>query len=212
MANKKTTILVVDDYAVVRDGIRLMLSTVQGLEVTGEAANSQEALRLMMEHDYDVAIIDIGLPDKNGLELLKRMMHEKPHTAVLIFSMYAEEIYGIRALKLGASGFLSKNSDVATVVRAVVKVAAGGKFVSPEISDKLVNAFRGEKMSQQDTLTNRELEVLRMLAIGEPLIAIANALHLSANTITTYRTRILGKTGMKNNVQLARYAAENNLL
>lgn len=212
MEYKKTSILLVDDHAVVRDGIRLMLSTVQGLEVKGEAANSQEALRLMLEHDYDVAIIDIGLPDKNGLELLKRIMHEKSHMAVLIFSMYAEEIYGIRALKLGASGFLSKNSDVATVVRAVVKVAAGGKFVSPEISDKLVNAFRGEKMSQQDTLTNRELEVLRMLAIGEPLIAIANALHLSANTITTYRTRILEKTGMKNNVQLARYAAENNLL
>lgn len=212
MTEKKTSILLVDDHEVVRNGIRLMLSTTNGLVVTGEASNSQEALRLVREQDFDVAIVDLGLPDKTGLELLKRMLAEKPHIAVLIFSMYAEEIYGIRAFKLGASGFLSKNSDVETVVEAVNKVASGGKFISAAMSDKLVKVFRGEKPVQHDTLTNRELEVLRMLAAGEPLIKIAANLNLSASTITTYRSRILVKTGLKNNVQLARYAADCNLV
>ncbi|MET3107604.1 DNA-binding NarL/FixJ family response regulator [Oxalobacteraceae bacterium GrIS 2.11] len=212
MTEKKTSILLVDDHEVVRNGIRLMLSTTSGLVVTGEASNSQEALRLIREQDFDVAIVDLGLPDKTGLELLKRMLAEKPRIAVLIFSMYAEEIYGIRAFKLGASGFLSKNSDVETVVEAVNKVATGGKFISAAMSDKLVKVFRGEKPVQHDTLTNRELEVLRMLAAGEPLIKIAANLNLSASTITTYRSRILVKTGLKNNVQLARYAADCNLV
>jgi DNA-binding NarL/FixJ family response regulator len=212
MAEKKTSILLVDDHEVVRNGIRLMLSTVPGLDVTGEASNAQEAIQLVREQDFDVAIVDLGLPDKTGLDLLKRMLSEKPQIAVLIFSMYAEDIYGIRAFKLGAAGFLSKNSDVSTVVEAVTKIAAGDKFISPAMSNKLVKIFRGEKNSQHDLLTNRELEVLRMLACGEPLIKIAAALNLSASTITTYRTRILEKTGLKNNVQLARYAADYNLL
>lgn len=212
MTDKKTSILLVDDHEVVRNGIRLMLSTVPELEVSAEASNSQEALRLIREQDFDVAIVDLGLPDKSGLELLKRMLSEKPHIAVLIFSMYAEDIYGIRAFKLGASGFLSKNSDMVTVVDAVTKVATGRKFISPAMSDKLVQVFRGEKPLHRDLLTNRELEVLRMLAIGEPLNKIATTLNLSASTITTYRARILEKTGLKNNVQLAHYAEEYNLL
>jgi DNA-binding NarL/FixJ family response regulator len=212
MTEKKTSILIVDDHEVVRNGIRLMLSTAPSLEVTGEASSAQEALQLIQEQHFDVAIVDLGLPDKTGLELLKRMTIEKPQIAVLIFSMYAENIYGIRAFKLGACGFLSKNSDVTTVVDAVTKVASGGKFISADLSDKMVKVFRGEKSVQHDQLTNRELEVLRLLATGEPLIKIAASLNLSASTITTYRTRILEKTGLKNNVQLAHYAADYNLL
>jgi len=212
MSEKKISVLLVDDHIVVRNGIRLMFNSAPEIEVTGEASNSQEAMQLLRNQDFDVALVDIGLPDKNGLDLLKRIISEKPQTAVLIFSMYAEEIYGIRALKLGAAGFLSKNSDVSTVVKAVLKVATGGKFVSPAMSDKLVDAFRGDRQGQHEVLTNRELEVLRLLATGEPLISIANTLHLSASTITTYRTRILEKTGLKNNVQLSRYAEENDLL
>jgi DNA-binding NarL/FixJ family response regulator len=212
MTEKKTSILLVDDHEVVRSGIRLMLSTVPGLVVTGEASKAQEAIQLIREQDFDVALVDLGLPDKTGLDLLKRIQSEKPNIAVLVFSMYAEDIYGIRAFKLGAAGFLSKNSDMSTIIDAITKVAAGGKFISPTMSDKLVKVFRGGKIVQHDMLTNRELEVLRMLAMGEPLISIAANLNLSASTITTYRTRILEKTGLKNNVQLARYATDNNLL
>jgi len=212
MTEKKISLLLVDDHEVVRNGIRLMLSTVSGIEVTGEASNSREAMNLIRQQDFDVALVDLGLPDKSGLELLKRMLSEKPEIAVLIFSMYEEEIYGIRAIKLGASGFLSKNSDLSTVVQAVNKVAGGGKFISPAMSEKLVNVFRGEKSRQHEMLTNRELEVLRMLATGQPLTSIATTLNLSASTVTTYRSRIMDKTGLKNNVQLARYATENKLI
>lgn len=212
MIDKKTSILLVDDHVVVRNGIRLMLSTVPSLEVTAEASNAAEAIQLVRERPFDVAILDLGLPDKTGLDLLKRILSERPQIAILIYSMYGEEVYGIRAFKLGAAGFLSKNSDVATLIAAVTKVAAGGKFISTEISDKLVKIFRGEQTMHHDVLTNRELEVLRMLAAGEPLIKIAGILNLSASTITTYRTRIMEKTGLKNNVQLARYAADFNLL
>lgn len=212
MTDIRTSILIVDDHEVVRNGIRLMLSTAPSLQVTGEASSALEAMHLIRDQHFDVAIVDLGLPDKTGLELLKRMTVEKPRMAVLIFSMYAESIYGIRAFKLGASGFLSKNSDVATVVDAVTKVASGGKFISADLSDKMVKVFRGEKSVQHDQLTNRELEVLRLLATGEPLIKIAASLNLSASTITTYRTRILEKTGLKNNVQLAHYASDYNLL
>jgi DNA-binding NarL/FixJ family response regulator len=212
MTEQKISLLLVDDHEVVRNGIRLMLAGDARIEVTGEASTAREALNLIREQEFDVALVDLGLPDKPGLDLIKRMLSEKPQIAVLIFSMYEEEIYGIRAIKLGASGFLSKNSDVATVIGAINKVAAGGKFVSAAMSEALINVFRGEKTHQHDLLTNRELEVLRMLAAGEALTAIASTLNLSASTITTYRARILEKTGLKNNVQLARYAADHHLI
>jgi len=211
MTEKKISLLIVDDHEIVRNGIRLMLGSVPEIEVTGEAGTAKAAIDLVRHSKFDVALLDLGLPDKPGLELLKRILSEQPKMAVLIFSMYEESIYGVRAFKLGAAGFLSKNSDIKTIVDAITKVASGGKFVSATMSDRLAGIFCGEKNPQHDLLTNRELEVLCLLAKGEPLTAIAAALNLSASTITTYRSRILEKTGLKNNVQLARYAADNNL-
>lgn len=212
MDDKKIRVLLVDDHAVVRDGIRLMLGTVDEIEVTGEAENARDALRLVLEQDFDVALVDIGLRGQNGLELLKRLRKEKPKLAVLILSMYAEEVYAVRALKLGAAGFLSKNSNVPTVVAAVRKVAAGGKHVSPALMEKLAGILSGDNMGPYAVLSDRELEVLRLLAMGESMVHIAETLHLSPHTVTTYRARLLEKTGMKNNVLLARYAMENGLL
>lgn len=212
MADKKIRVLLVDDHAVVRNGIRLMLSTVDDIEVTGEAENAQDALRLVREQDFDVALVDIALPGKNGLELLKLLRNEKPKLAVLILSMYAEDIYAVRALKHGAAGYLTKNSQVATMVAAVRKVAAGGKHVSPALMEKLAGMLSGGNMAPHETLSDRELEVLRLLAVGESLVHIAETLHLSPSTVTTYRARILDKTGMKGNAQLTRYAMENGLL
>jgi len=212
MADGKIKVLLVDDHAVVRDGIRLVLSTADDIEVTGEAENAQDTIRLVREQKFDVALIDIGLPGKNGLELLKQLRSENSDLAVLILSMYAEDVYAVRALKLGASGFLSKNSTAAIVVAAVRKVAAGGKYISPATVENLVGLLGGGTASPYESLSNRELEILRLLAKGESVTQIAETLHLSPSTVTTYRSRVLEKTGTKNNVQLLRYATENGLV
>lgn len=212
MSKQNIRVLLVDDHAVVIDGIRLMLRSVPQIEVTGTAATAAEALELVRKQDFEVALVDIGLPDKNGLELLKRLRIEKPQLAVLILSMFAEDIYALRALKLGACGFLSKNSGVAMVLDAVQKVAAGGKYISPAMVDIIAASLSSRQAGRHEDLSNRELDVLRMLAVGDSVNVIANMLHLSPSTVSSYRSRILGKTGMKNNVQLARYATENGLL
>jgi DNA-binding NarL/FixJ family response regulator len=212
MSKQNIRVLLVDDHAVVIDGIRLMLRSVPQIEVTGTAATAAEALDLVRKQDFEVALVDIGLPDKNGLELLKRLRIEKPQLAVLILSMFAEDIYALRALKLGACGFLSKNSGLPLVLDAVQKVAAGGKYISPAMVDIIAALLSSRHAGRHEDLSNRELDVLRMLAVGESVHVIASTLHLSPSTVSSYRSRILGKTGMKNNVQLARYATENGLL
>ena len=173
MTDKKIRVLLVDDHAVVRNGIRLMLSTVADIEVTGEAESTQDAMRLVREQEFDIALVDIALPGKNGLELLKLLHNEQPKLAVLILSMYAEDIYAVRALKHGAAGYLTKNSQVATMVAAVRKVAAGGKYLSPALMEKLAGMLSGGNMVPHEGLSDRELEVLRLLATGESLVHIA---------------------------------------
>lgn len=212
MGDKTIRVLLVDDHAVVRDGMRLVLGTAEEIEVTGEAENASDAMQLVREQEFEVALIDIGLPGKNGLDLLKQLRHEKPDLAVLILSMYAEDIYAVRALKLGAAGFLSKSCRAAIVVAAVRKVAAGGKYISPAMAENLAGLLGGGHSTTHEILSNRELEILRLLAKGESLAQIAETLHLSPSTVTTYRSRVLEKTGAKNNVQLVRYATENGLV
>lgn len=212
MPNKKIRILLVDDHTVVRNGVRLMLSSESDIVVEGEAANSQDALHLVRERDFDVALVDIAMPGKNGLELLRLLRAEKPKLAVLILSTYSEEVYAVRALKLGAAGYLTKDSPAAALVAAVRKAASGGKYLSPALAEKIAGMIGGSDMSSHEALSNRELEVLKMIAAGDSLVKIADALHLSPNTVTTYRTRILEKMGMANNAELTRYAIENGLL
>jgi DNA-binding NarL/FixJ family response regulator len=205
-------VLLIDDHAVVRDGMRLMLSSASDIEVVGEAETAQEGLRIVGEQHFDVVLVDINLPDKSGLELLKLLREKRPALAVLILSMYAEEIYAVRALKHGAAGYLTKSCTAAMVVAAVRKVAAGGKYVSAAMADKLAGMIGGGSICSHEVLSDRELEVLRLVAIGESLVRIAEALHLSPSTVTTYRARILEKMGMKSNAELTRYAFENGLL
>ena len=212
MRNGKIRVLLVDDHALVRDGVRLMLGTSDDIEVAAEAENAQQALMLVERQDFDVALVDLALPGTNGLELLKRLRAQKPKLAVLILSMYAEDIYAVRALKHGAAGYLTKNSPVATVVAAVRKVAAGGKHVNPVLLDKLANEVGGGKKTRHEALSERELDVLRLIASGQSLVQIADTLNLSPKTITTYRARILEKVGVSSNAELARYALENGLL
>jgi DNA-binding NarL/FixJ family response regulator len=213
MQNKPIRVLLVDDHAIVRKGVRLMLSSEEDISVEGEAGTAQEALRLAREREFDVALLDIAMPDKSGLDLLKLLRAEKPKLAVLMLSTYSEDIYAMRALKLGAAGYLAKDSDDITLIAAVRKAAAGGKYVSSNVMDKLTSMFGGGvAAASHETLSNRELEVLKLIAAGESQVAIAGKLHLSPSTVTTYRTRILEKTGLTSNAELTRYAMENGLL
>lgn len=212
MSDKSIRVLLVDDHSIIRNGVRRMLETVNDIDVTGEAETAQDAMSLVRENDFDVALIDIGLPDKNGLQLLKLIRAEKPELAVLMLSMHSIDAYALRAMKHGAAGYLTKDIAAATLVAAVRKVAAGGKHISPELAEKLADALGGGETASHEALSDRELEVLKLLAAGEKLVRIAEILHLSPSTVTTYRARILEKTGMDSNAKLARYALEHGLL
>lgn len=212
MAAELIKILLVDDHTVVRNGVRLMLSAASEIRVAGEAASAPEALQLVEGERFDVALVDIALPGKNGLDLLKSLRATRPELAVLMLSTYSEEIYALRALKLGAAGYLTKDSPTATLIEAVRKVAAGGKYVSPSLAEKFASMIAGKHTASHEGLSNRELEVLKLLARGESLISIGEMLHLSPKTVTTYRTRILEKMGIGSNAELTRYAIENGLL
>ncbi|QAU35999.1 response regulator transcription factor [Janthinobacterium sp. 17J80-10] len=212
MNDNAIKVLLVDDHTVARNGVRLMLSEAHDIEVTSEAESAEEAARLVRTQAYDVALLDIALPGKNGLDLLKQLRMDKPKMAVLILSMYSEEVYAIRALKLGASGYLTKNNPSAPLIAAVRKVAAGGKYISPGLVDKLADMVDSESRMPHEILSDRELEILKLIASGESLVTIGLMLHLSPKTITTYRTRILEKMDLTSNADLARYARANDLL
>lgn len=212
MGINQISVLLVDDHAIVRNGVRLMLSSEDDISIDGEAGTAQEALRLARERDFSVALVDIAMPGANGLDLLGQLRRHKPKLAVLMLSTYSEEIYAVRALKLGAAGYLSKESDAATLIAAVRKAAASGKYISPALMDQFANMIGGRTAATHEALSNRELEVLKLVAAGESLVNIAGRLHLSPSTVTTYRTRILEKMGFANNAELVRYAMENGLL
>lgn len=208
----KISVLLVDDHAIARNGVRLMLGTAADISVDGEASNAVEAMERVVERRFDVALVDIKMPGKNGLDLLKCLRNEYPRMAVLILSTYSEEIYAVRALKLGASGYLTKDAPTSTLIEAVRKAAAGGKHVSPALLEKLASLVGGGATGDHENLSNRELEVLKMIAAGESLVRIGELLHLSPNTVTTYRSRILDKMGMASNAELTRYALEHGLI
>ncbi|MCG2583971.1 response regulator transcription factor [Massilia sp. TS11] len=205
-------VLLVDDHAIARNGVRLMLGTAGDITVMGEASNAQEAMERIAEQDFDVAVVDITMPGKNGLDLLKTLRAERPRMAVLILSTYSEEVYAVRALKLGAAGYLTKDTPTATLVEAVRKAAAGGKHVSPALVEKLATLIGGGGATDHEALSNREFEVFKLIAAGESLVRIGELLHLSPNTVTTYRTRILDKMGMGSNAELTRYALEHGII
>jgi DNA-binding NarL/FixJ family response regulator len=212
MSAQEIRVLLVDDHAIARNGVRLMLGTAEGITVAGEACNAVEALERIAESDFDVALVDITMPGKNGLDLLRQLRSERPRMAVLMLSTYAEDIYAVRALKLGAAGYLTKDTPTPTLVAAVRKVAAGGKHVSPALLEKLASLVGGGNAAGHEALSNRELEVFKLIAAGESLVRIGEVMHLSPNTVTTYRSRILEKMGMATNAELTRYALEQGLI
>ncbi len=214
MTNDATIrVLLVDDHTVVRNGVRMMLASDDAISVAGEAENASDATRLLQMHSYHVALVDIALPGMGGMDLLKQMKSQYPAMAVLMLSMYSEEVYAVRALKLGAAGYLTKNSPEQVLVAAVHRAAAGGKYISPTLATQFADMLGASgDLAPHETLSNRELEVMKLIASGTSLVKIATSLHLSPSTVTTYRTRILEKMGMSSNTELVKYAIKYGIL
>ncbi|MDR3101089.1 MAG: response regulator transcription factor RqpR [Paraburkholderia sp.] len=206
-------ILLADDHAVVRQGVRqLLLDRGVASEVI-EAQSGAEALAAIAKHACDVALLDISLPDMSGIEVLKRARKKAPRVPVLMFSMYREDQYAVRALKAGASGYLSKTVDAAQMIAAIQQVAGGRKYVSPAMAEALAEyvLVDGEQLPHEK-LSDREYQTLCMLASGKRLTDIARALSLSVKTVSVYRTRLLEKMKLTNNAELTFYAMSNRLV
>ena len=206
-------VLIVDDHAILRRGLKQILSETDDLSVAGEAENSSEALRLIRENAWDVVVLDINLPDRNGIDTLKLIRKERPKVAVLMLSMHPENQYAIRALKAGASGYLTKESAPQQLVTAIRQVCQGRKYVSPTLAEALVDALDGNAdRPPHETLSNREYQTLCLIASGRTLTEIAVDLKLSVKTVSVYRARVLEKLRLKNNAELTHYGIKNQLV
>jgi len=206
-------ILITDDHAVVRRGLKQVLEEEFDQVVFGEAQNTLEMLHHLQKGDWDVLILDITLPGRSGLEVLGELKLTHPNLPVLVLSMHPEDQYGIRVLKSGASGYMTKESAPDEIVMAIRKVLRGGKYVSTSLAERLAfNLEVNREKPLHEALSDREYEVMLMIASGKILTEIAQKLHLSIKTVSTYRTRILEKMKMQNNAELIRYAIKNQLV
>lgn len=203
-------VLLADDHTLVREGLKQLLGTAEGIEVAGEAADGDQALTLVRANDYDLAVLDLSMPGLSGIDLVKRVKQERPRLKVLVLSMHGERQYAARALKAGASGYLTKDSAAAQLVGAIRKIAAGGVQISDEAAAQLIAGGRSEA-EPHAALSDREFEVFRMLVAGQGLTEIADHLHLSVKTVSTHKTRILQKMDMDSTADLVRYAVERKL-
>ena len=201
-------VLLADDHEIVRDGLKRILAATTDVQVTGEAASGDEALALVKADDFDVALLDMSMPGLAGIDLIKRLKIEKPGLKLLILSMHGEHQYAARALKAGASGYLTKDSAAEKLLGALRKVAAGGVHVSDAAAASLVSAER----APHKALSDREFEVLRLLAGGRSPTEIAAQLHLSVKTVSTHKANIQEKLGLGGTADLVRYALEQKLV
>jgi len=205
-------ILVADDHAVIHRGVRQIVSAEPDMAVQGEARTAQEALALVRKQPWDVLVLDISMPG-GGLDLLKAVKQEYPKLPVIILSMHPEEQYAVRALKLGAASYLNKASAPEELVTAIRKVVAGGKYVTPSLAEKLASVIATDtERPPHERLSDREYQVMCLIASGKSVSDIAEELSLSVKTISTYRTRILEKMQLKNNAEITHYAIQNRLV
>jgi DNA-binding NarL/FixJ family response regulator len=206
-------ILIADDHAIVREGLKQILSESPDLVVVAEASAGQEVLDKIMKNDLDLVILDIAMPGRGGLDILKEIKSQKPKLPVLILSMYPEDQYAVRVLKSGASGYLTKESAPVELVKAIRQISQGKKYISPSLAEKLaVDLEISPDRPSHETLSDREYQVMCMIASGKTLKEIADGLSLSIKTISTYRSRILEKMNMKTNAELTHYAIKNRLV
>ena len=206
-------ILIVDDHAILRRGLRSLLSDEFHRAAFGEASNASQALEELRKTKWDVALLDITLPGKSGLDLLKEVKAAWPRLPVLVLSVHPEDQFAVRALKAGAEGYMTKESAPEELVRAIRKILAGGRYVSPTLAEKLALSVRKDfTRTPHETLSDREYEVMCRIASGRTVTEIAGELSLSVKTISTYRARILEKLGVKNSAEITQYAIRNGLV
>ncbi|MFA4917500.1 MAG: response regulator transcription factor [Syntrophales bacterium] len=205
-------VIIVDDHPVVRRGLRQIIEDEPDMEVAGEAKNAEECFSLVRKTDCTLVLLDVTLPDKSGFDVLKQLKYEHPNLPVLILSVHSEDQYGLRFIKAGASGYLMKEGAPDELVKAIRKVNAGGKYVSASLAEKLVSHLGAFDKPSHESLSNREFQILCMIAQGKSLNSIADELCVSGKTVSTYRSRIMEKMKMSNNSDLTRYALENHLV
>jgi two-component system, NarL family, invasion response regulator UvrY len=205
-------IFIADDHLLIREGLKKLLLYETDLKIVGEADNPDETISFITQNEVDILVLDINLPGKSGLDILKQLKMFKPDLHVLILSMYSEEQYAERSLKAGAAGYLTKESATDELINAIRKVAKGGKYISNKLAEKLIFRKNYENELPHESLSDREFQVLKLMAKGKQQVEIANALNLSTSTINTYRSRILEKLGLKTNAELIHYALDNKLV
>ena len=205
-------VLIADDHAIVRKGLRQIVKEQAAYMEVDEAVDGQEVLEKIQDEDWDVLVLDISMPKRSGLDILQEVKHSKPALPVLILSVHPEEQYAIRVLKAGAAGYMNKDCALDELVRAIQKVVDGGKYVSPTLAEKLAFELSGQSgKSPHELLSDREYSVLLMIGIGKSVSEIANELALSVKTVSTYRSRVLEKLALKSNAELIRYVIDNQL-
>ncbi|MFC4273595.1 response regulator transcription factor [Achromobacter aloeverae] len=208
-----TRILLADDHTLVREGLKQILGMADGLTVKGEAANGAEALALLRQGEWDMLLLDLSMPGRSGVELIRQIKDEFPRLPILVLTMHGEQQYAVRALKAGASGYLTKESAAAELVAAVRKVASGGVYLNMDIAEKIARDFQPEGAAlPHQQLSDREYSVFRHLAMGRTIGEIATLLCISGKTISTYKTRIQQKMRINNQAELIHYAIKHRLL
>lgn len=206
-------VFVADDHPVVREGLKRIVAAEDGFVLAGESATSAETLSRVPEADVDVLLLDLEMPGRGGLDVLRELRQQLPDLRVVVLSQYPEDPYAVRAIQAGASSFLTKITDPERLVEAIRKVAAGGQYISEEVAAQLAFYVGGTRRDKpHETLSHREFQVLCLIGKGKTVSEIADELALSVKTVSTYRSRLLEKMGLGNNAQLMRYALEHRLV
>ena len=206
-------ILIVDDHAIVREGLKQIVAEENDMVVSGEAKDASELFTLVKDNHFDIAVIDISMPGRSGLDALKDLKKTKPDLPVLILSMFSEEQYGLRAIKAGAAGYMKKVSAPNELVSAIRNIVKGGKYINQSLAEKLVEEYGGKANPQlHEKLSDREYQIMCLIASGKSAEEISNDLSISIHTFYTYRNRILEKMQLKSNVELTQYVIQNKLI
>jgi DNA-binding NarL/FixJ family response regulator len=205
-------LVIADDHTIVREGLKQLLSQAGDFEVVGEARDGHEALQRVRELDFDVLLLDMSMPGKGGMEVIKQAKAEKPKLRILVLSMHEEHQYAVRAIRSGASGYLTKESASRELAAALRKVAAGGAYITPEVAEQLaLGAMPSTHAAPHTALSDREFQVFRMLAEGQAVSDIAVQLNLSVKTVSTHKARLMQKLGVTTTAELIRYALTHRL-
>jgi len=205
-------VIIVDDHPVIRRGLKQIIGDEPDMEVIGEAENARECFSLVRKTDCSLIVLDINLPDRSGFDVLIQLKSEKPNLPILILSVHPENKFASRLVKAGASGYLMKESAPAELVKAIRKVNSGGKYVSASLAEKLISQDVASEKPSHESLSNREFQILCMIARGKSLKSIAEKLCVSEKTVSTYRSRVMEKMKMSTNSDLTRYASEHHLV